>query len=779
MSESPGIGLPLPLSFPPGEYTPFGYIDNPHHTLVTNRSGVLRSVPPLGLGWWRRRFKGAYGPGPRDHVNYISWLELGVTCAGVRLLTTEDFAAAGVTLVSRYHTKHVLSYDFTCGGVAVCLRYFLAGEHALACQAEVCNESDLGQVVALHATHRYGNWETPWWGSDGIGARYRPELDATVSAIWAYGDYFALGATNPSRAHHGTADPSAWQRWLRSDNPASVDGASVRGPGPLLVTHTYELVVPSGGRATTLILLCRGRNEEAAVAELAAARTGASAALERQLDADEAFWSTCPQLTGDWPDTWKRGWVYDFETLRMNVRPPVGIFRHPWDAMQIHSPRVVLGEAAVDMFALGQALPELAREVLLGTFADAPAPNVPCCREDASVNMIAADGSACGTAPCWCFPFIVLRALYAASGDDDWLAQLYPYLKAYLDWWLAQRTDEHGWFHCKCDWESGQDGSKRFPEAEGGLAESVRTVDVEASMAQALQLMAALAERLGAREDAPRWAELAAQKTAATRTMFVDGWFRDFDGRTGRPIIRPEYLDIMMLTPLTCGVATPEQIAAVRPKFEYFRAHPRGWLEWPSFFLAYTEAAWTAGLRSIAAEATADVANRIYPRLDARTPLFSDPRDPLGYRVPGVANEFWPLSDDQEPGGEAYGWGATLPLHVIRSIFGFRETADPFADACHLSPALPAALRVPERRYGLRNLRYRALELDVTAEVLGPTRLRLTLEYAGPVGRTLVVRDADGRVLHSAECPEAGGTAELEIDDAAVLTLGWAPPPDE
>ena len=40
---------------------------------------------------------------------------------------------------------------------------------------------------------------------------------------------------------------------------------------------------------------------------------------------DENFWLNCPKLEGDWPNIWKHGWVYDWETLRMNVRRPIAI----------------------------------------------------------------------------------------------------------------------------------------------------------------------------------------------------------------------------------------------------------------------------------------------------------------------------------------------------------------------------------------------------------------------------------------------------------------------
>src|SRR5262249_2951323 len=151
------------------------------------------------------------------------------------------------------------------------------------------------------------------------------------------------------------------------------------------------------------------------------------------LDADGEFWATAPRLAGDWPGHWRRGLVYDLETLRMMVKPPVGIYARPWDAMQIQAPRVVLAEAGIAALLLGYADPGVAQRLLLGTFADAPAPNVPCSREDGSVNMVSADGTNCGTGPQWGYPFLVARRLYGQHPDTAWLAEIYPYLARFLD----------------------------------------------------------------------------------------------------------------------------------------------------------------------------------------------------------------------------------------------------------------------------------------------------------------------------------------------------------
>lgn len=390
------------------------------------------------------------------------------------------------------------------------------------------------------------------------------------------------------------------------------------------------------------------------------------------------------------------------------------------------------------------------------------------------MNMIAADGQACGTAPSWCFPFHVIRSIYAATGDQAWIARLYPHLKVHLEWWLENRTDAHGWFHCHCDWESGQDGSRRFPEAEGGIADSVRTVDVEASMAEAFRNMALFAHLAGCPQDVPRWTELAESRTEATREMFIDGWYRDFDARTSQPV-RLDYADVMMLTPLTCGVATPQQVEAIRPALQHFRDQPHPWLEWPSFFLAYSEAAWVAGLHRLSAEATADVADRIYPRIDQRGLRFENPAQPyVGYRVPGVACEFWPVSEKVEPGGEGYGWGATLPLYIIRNIVGFRESDDPARTKFFLAPALPERLLTTGRSYLVRNLHYRGTSLCVCYEVLGPDRLLVRLDYSSPAPAAMTVCDRSGQTIAGQTNKQEQGTCSFECVNGQVLLVRLA-----
>ena len=125
----------------------------------------------------------------------------------------------------------------------------------------------------------------------------------------------------------------------------------------------------------------------------------------------------------------------------------------------------------------------------------------------------------------------------------------------------------------------------------------MHTCDIEAAMAHAMSVMADFSKvaRGVPLEEQRRWEEMAKEGQKRARSMFVDGWYRDFDSRNNKPIIIENYFDVMMLTPLTVGLATPEQMEKMRPRLAYFQKNPLFWLEWPSFMYAYAEAVWNAG----------------------------------------------------------------------------------------------------------------------------------------------------------------------------------------
>ena len=76
---------------------------------------------------------------------------------------------------------------------------------------------------------------------------------------------------------------------------------------------------------------------------------------------DAAFYATCPTLDGDWPAHWREGLHHDFETTRLLVQPPRGIFNDVWPSWMAAWPRVVMAEGTLDMLRLAYADPTLAQ----------------------------------------------------------------------------------------------------------------------------------------------------------------------------------------------------------------------------------------------------------------------------------------------------------------------------------------------------------------------------------------------------------------------------------
>jgi hypothetical protein len=734
--------LQLPVSFPSSHYTPHGYIDNPYHSMVLNRSGVIRSFPPMGFGFWYTDFKGSYG-GIGGHINYLSLLNFSICIDGKNFITTKDFNKSGSELYSAYHTKHVISYDWSHMDCSFSIKYFLPQEHSLAAVVEIENSGETPKKIDVYAiqTNKIGN--SKWWGGDGFSASYDSIVDCSISKIWSGGDVFAMGSTLRSVSHTFTDSEQQQQQWMLDGGNSSTDKYYVNGTVPIRNVHRYSIALQPHAKQSFLVCLIRSKNETWAKRELQTALKESRPALVHQLQQDDTFWKQSPVLEGDWKEQWKHGWVYDFETLRMNVREPIGIFKHPWDAMQVHSPRLVLGETSFDMMALSYVDPDLAKEVIYGTFADALAPNIPCVREDGSMNMISSDGSECGTAPMWGYPFQMIKNIYLATGDKQWIEKLYPFLQAYIEWWLKYRTDSEGWLHCNNSWESGQDGARRFLIAEkneAAVVSFVRTVDVEASMAEAMLVMKYFSVMLNKKEDEQNWERLSQQRIKNTRSMLVDNWYRDVDARTKKPIILDNHYDVTMLSPLTCGIASVEQVRAVSPMLQKFE---KG-LEWSPGLFTFVEAAWFAQHRKLAAEVVTRIADRVYKRIDSRSVSFYDSE--FSYRIPGVANEYWP-EKEIPAGGENYGWGATLPMNIIRNIIGFREKESNNGIEFYLAPTLPKELMQQGKLYTIKNLKYRNIRFDVTYAVKKSRTLSVIVKVNSEVPVKASVRTETGNVI--------------------------------
>ena len=164
---------------------------------------------------------------------------------------------------------------------------------------------------------------------------------------------------------------------------------------------TYEVDIIPNEKKYIKFIITRGVNEKDVIDSLKNALSLSAKSQIDKIEDDNNYYRNAPFLSGAWHPDWINGLIYHQETIRMNIHPPIGIYKHHWDGMQIHTPRAVLGETAIDAMALSYGDLELAKEVLLGVFADAPANNIPCSREDGSLNLVCGNGKETGTAPIW------------------------------------------------------------------------------------------------------------------------------------------------------------------------------------------------------------------------------------------------------------------------------------------------------------------------------------------------------------------------------------------
>jgi hypothetical protein len=696
------------MPFPLDDYTPHGYLDSPTHTRNLTPRGVVRSWE-AGFRWHYPAHAGMYG-GRRE--TYCAGLCIGLDNA----ILLDDFDAVS----SPYHSKDIVAFELRHSRRSARVEYQLVGEHALHASILTRHLSHI-TILVEYTRLLSANGE---WGESGLVGR----LDDGILILQGFedGDAFALWTSpsysdvriSPDGLVAATALPSddfvtATRR--RGEQAALYAvlgfGRSEDSAKPREETRKEDerphLRAPSsleGASADQIeVILARGKTADAARRHLEEARGAAMAERARKQAADEAFWKQAPRLEGDWPAHWRRGLVYDLETLRMMVKQPLGIYHHIWDAMQIQAPRVVLAEAAIDALLLAYADPPLAQVLLLGTFLDAPLPNVPCSREDGTYNMVAADGTVCGTAPSWGFPFLVLEWLFALRPDRAWLECIYPHLAGHLDWWLAERRAPDGRLFYACSWESGQDDSPRFgdqPLGGGHPVRHIRPVDLHAAVAHAARTLARFATTLGRQADQAKWTAAAEEFVAHTNRLWDGERYADYDTLAGR---FTHVDDITLLAPLALRLpeahSSTHAVEMIEPET----------LTWPMSAWTAAEAALAAGMPEKAAEVAATICERAYGFWDAR-------RAQPGWTLPGIACEYWPL--DGRCGGEGYGWGAFtthLLLHVLVGL-------TPAHDRLRIRPNLPPPWRAAGQRYTV-HLHWRERPLVLTIAPLDADRV--------------------------------------------------------
>jgi hypothetical protein len=764
---------------PQDDFTPYGYIDNPYHSWKISPCGVLRSLEPLGMGWHVPNL-GTY---VRNQFQYTSHLTIGLKIGesgGLVLVTLEDFRRHGCTITSQLHTKN--RFEYTCTvpqyGLTVNASYFLVQKDALGCVLSLSStlEHPLPVTCYLIHCHTHNPYTSRLW-EHGLYARKGVDEGCAMLGIASEGDVFIHGA----RAADGdelifgdigyvvTLDEvSAWAKGAKVREPHITQSQEDSGWQVRAVALPCTLTLEKDEQRILNSILARGVSQDAAAEHwVDGIEEIARAEAEHRAD-DEEFWQKAPQLSGNWPDYWRRGLVYDLETLRMTIRPSAGIIPAEFDGMQIQAPRTVLAEAAMDILFLSYANPDLAAEIILGHFESSPRANLPCMREDGSYNMVADDGQICGTAPEWGFPLWCCDQLFRRTGDMHWLRRLYPKVAAYMRWWLDHRTDTEGWLVYACSWESGQDVSSRFgPQQTGGtIIQHVRPVDLQASMAQGAEIIARWAMLLlydtptqNASNAIPlgdvalstvppvdfagevaSWQKVASEFTAKTRNMWRDGWFRDYDS-VAREWSSQQ--DGMHLAPVFCGASDWEQIEQLRPYLSQPPSHSNGWapLCWPPVVMTLIGAASVAKMPFDAAELAYQFIDASYRSIDSHTP---DEESGL----PGITREYRRVVNINRKGVieyanagiEGYGWGA-LSVHLLmRYIMGLREEE---AGKLIVAPVLPHALRQVGSTYRVGPVQWGEYALQLECTVSGDNNYTLLLRSSTIVDEERLISSVD------------------------------------
>lgn len=726
------------MTFPTDSYTPFGYLANPFHRARSwtdpPEAGLLRSTDDaVGFGWVEPTARR-----PTLEANMVlvaRWNDRVYQHRG-------DFARLGYA--ARHHSSRAFSYDWHQDLVSGSLTFALADRDDLVATLTLQNPGSIEQVSEVYVLARVYGKDARWEVRRSDGG-------------WRFHDRSSDRAFVLSGA--GAMEPAATAEVAALVPEMAGDGRAVAG---------FRLDPRLGGGERLEAGFRLHREGGGAIAQtIEPSRVIAARKAE-----DDAFYAKTMLPVGDWPGEWKRGWIYDLETTRASIFPPGRIFRAEWPSWMISWPRVVVAEGTLDALRFSYAAPARALGLARTIFADAAAPNVPCVFQGGEPNMVARDGTVCGTSPAWCLPFYNLWLLYLRTLDRAWLEDLAPRLEAFLDYWLRERADEEGWIVYKCTYEAGEDCTPRLdPAAEGDevISQFVRPVELQATFSQSADILARMARELGQADRAGRWEAVARDYARRTQTLWDPerGRYRDWDKRAnafltapGKPSYwqtDPVRFSALSLTPIVAGIATPDQVARLRDEIEFYDAAP--WCLWPSWSYVVAESASAAGWHAFAGRYAARIVDRVYRANDRRT-LADAPRP-----TPGTAPEFWPLDLADFNGSDGYGWGATTTSLWVRQIFGFQDGADPGESSFVLAPSLPPDQRRPGQILGFTRIPYRGYTLDVRYEVT-PNGLEAVVRVDD--GQVTGVRQADGTVVAVAY---QGNDARFPVQNARAVTV--------
>lgn len=739
---------------PADKYTPHGYLAS-RHTVRKNRFGIVRSADPLGFAVWGPNHPGPYG----KKFGYCAEMNFALAVGGKKYIKPGDFD----DLYAETHTCERFTYVAQAGDVEFKATYFLVKKGLLQANVKLTNKTRARRRVKLFGlcNHLRDYQFTGFW-EEGILARKRSENEVEIKAH-AEGESVVLKASAKCDAV-GCFDSIAAARTAIAKGKRIADCSETitrynRKGEKLGGALELSIDLPAGGSKSLVFSMAISLVDIELAELLATPAAESKKVLAAKQVADEKFFADTASISGDWPDHWRRGMVYDNQTLRMCIFPSAGVFKHDWDGMQVQAPRYVLAETTFDMFLHGYGPIKHAQQVVLGPMQDSPAPWLPCIREDGSANMIAWNGHPCGTAPEWGAPAWVIERLYRRNCDKKWLADVLKPLTAYLKWWDANRTDRKGYLHYLCSYGSGQDMSPRFDPQKGGGDDTrhCRPVDLQAAMADSWRFVADANDLLGNKAAAKYARKQAAHYRRKLDSLWAGDWYKDYSTAQGKKGGFTKVTDVMQLAPFYYNQSTPKRAETVRQAVvDMCTGTPH---VWPTFMLMLAESAYQVGCSSELAEVAAERVQHVYSALDAKRVRKNMP-------LPGVQHEYWPTG--RVWGAEGYGWGALSITLIIRYMAGWREDGPLAGKTFSLAPAMPKKLMKTGRTYNLNYLPALSSRFDLSYTVAGGGVLKVKVTCRNSKKR-MTLSCSDGMEL-------ATGTGVLEAKinnhERYELTLG-------
>ncbi len=728
-------------------YTPFGFLQNPHYQCGTGyydvQSGVLRSdLEIVGFGW--------VIPFPK-RPHWLVSVGIGLKVGTHRLLTRDELSPFDVA--ATVHTPFRFLYRLRTPWTATYADFWLDERDRLACRiTHESPDASPGPISPLLVARAWRPDGVVDVGIDGTAVRVQREND----------ERFATPPVRIELTGDGTATPPEWE--------------AAREHGE---NEQWFIAEPAPSQTVTVTLTLDSPTPRvAAAAAYGPARNTHDAAATAALQ----FESSLPKLVGAFPPAFSNGFFYDMETTRLCTLPPAGIFKGHWPTWMVSMPRAVLAEGTMDMARLSYADPDLAKEALLTLLRDTPPANTPCVFASGEYNMVAVDGTRCGTSPAWCIPFLNVYDVYQRTQDDAWMREIYPHLVALVEYWLAERIDSDGWLTYMCTWEAGEDNNPRIDPDETGdavISDFVRPVELQAAMAQAGMVLQTFAERQGMDDDAARFARLRTEFVAKTQQLFDEqaGRFRDYDRKRNTFVAvdgeeRYWGADFTRQSPLSLiallgGIATDEQRSAMRDEVRaFFRSPFTIWPSWSTFVL---EAAAELGMYEFAGSMAYEITARVYAASDRRS--LGEVGGTRSGAMPGASPEYWPYDPATFGGNDAYAWGAQGAAFVIRHILGIRNAETSERLGLRLRPAFPAAMRAAtssDRFWGVENLFHRGRRLRIAYRVEdGAT----SCEVAFDAPAALSVTECDGEKVVYQAGPQRAHAFALPIHDGRVVEV--------